>query len=201
MASERSRYGLLISALGTVLLAVSVFLPWYGLSFTASGLAFVQQTAGQLAPQYGNAAINAYVAAHHAVLPTLGGHEFAALSAHQTLRHLDIVLLVLAGLALLDALIPLARSSSAVPDGGGAAVVLLGALAGACVVYRMVHPPSPGGELVTLSLREGAWLSLLGCCAIVAGGLWRRRLPGARPAEAAGEAPAWPRLSGWRPQS
>jgi hypothetical protein len=74
-------------------------------------------------------------------------------------------------------------------------------MAGACVVYRMVHPPSPGGGLVSLSLREGAWLSLLGCCAIVAGGLWRRRLPRARPAEAAGEAPSWPRLSGWRAQS
>ena len=43
MVGERSRYGLLVSALGAVLLAVSVFLPWYGVSFTANGIALAQQ--------------------------------------------------------------------------------------------------------------------------------------------------------------
>ena len=49
MAGERPRYGLLVSACGAILLAVSVFLPWYGLTFTASGVAFVQQMTSQLA--------------------------------------------------------------------------------------------------------------------------------------------------------
>ena len=39
---------------------------------------------------------------------------------------MSIVLLVLAGLALLDALLPLVRAGS-VPDGAGASLVLLGA--------------------------------------------------------------------------
>jgi hypothetical protein len=200
MDSERSRYGLVISALGAVLLAVSVFLPWYGLSFTTAGVALVQQTADQLAAQYGNAAIQGYLAAQHAGVSGLAGHEFTAVSAHQVLRNLDIVLLVLAGLALLDALIPLATSSSSAPGGGGAAVVLLGAIACVCVVYRMVHPPSPGGELLALSLREGAWLALLGSCTVVAGGLWPRGVRRAVTQDAVEEDP-WAALSGWTPQS
>jgi hypothetical protein len=39
MAGDRPRYGSLVSALGAILLAVSVFLPWYGVSFTAHGIA------------------------------------------------------------------------------------------------------------------------------------------------------------------
>ena len=55
MAGDRPRYGLLISALGAILLAVSVFLPWYGVSFTATGLAYAQQIGDQAAAQFGNA--------------------------------------------------------------------------------------------------------------------------------------------------
>jgi hypothetical protein len=200
MASERSRYGLVISASGAILLAVSVFLPWYGLSFTTAGIAFVQQTGDQLAAQYGNAALQGYVAAQHASVSGLAGHEFAAVSAHEVLKNLNIVLLVLAGLALLDALIPLASSSDSAPGGGGAAVLPLGGIACACVVYRIVHPPSPAGELLALSLREGAWLALLGSSAIVAGGLWPRRPREVPTADPAAEDP-WVVLSGWTPQS
>ena len=50
MVGERSRYGLLVSALGAIALAVSVFLPWYGLSFSAGALAgrqFAELSANQ----------------------------------------------------------------------------------------------------------------------------------------------------------
>jgi hypothetical protein len=199
MGGARSRYGLLVSTLGAILLAVSVFLPWYGLSFTASGVALVQQSADQLASQFGNASLQAYVGAQHASLSALAGHEFTAVSAHQVLKDLNVVLLALAGLAMLDALIPLARGG-AVPEGGGAAVVLLGALATLCVAYRIVHPPSVAGELVAFSLREGAWLALLGSLAIVAGGFWpRERLPAPGSSETGFES-AWSGLSGWTPQ-
>jgi hypothetical protein len=199
MGSNRSRYGLLVSALGAILLAVSVFLPWYGLSFTASGVALVQQSADQLASQFGNATLQAYVGAQHASLSALAGQEFAAVSAHQVLRDLNIVLLVLAGLAMLDALIPLARGGP-LSEGAGAAVLLLGGMATVCVAYRMVHPPTVAGELVSLSLREGAWLALVGSLAIVAGGLWpRRRLTAEGPSAARLES-AWSGLSGWTPQ-
>jgi hypothetical protein len=200
MAGEGPRYGLLVSACGAILLAVSVFLPWYGLAFTANGVAFVQQMTNQLATEFGNASLQSYLGAQHASLAALAGHEFAAMSAHQALKNLNIVLLALAGLAILDALIPLARGAASVHDGGGAAVAILGAVATLLVAYRMVSPPSAAGELISLSLREGAWLALLGSLAIVAGGLWPRSR--SRP-DAASEPTldaTWSGLSGWTPQ-
>jgi hypothetical protein len=199
MASERSRYGLVLSACGTILLAVSVFLPWYGVHFTASGVALLQQSADQLADQFGNATLQGYVASQHASIAGLAGHELAAVSAHQALKNLNIVLLVLAGLALLDALIALAASSDSAP-GGGAAVLLLGGIASVCVVYRMLHPPELDAGLVSLSLREGAWLALLGSLTIVAGGLWPRPAREGHRADGGSEDP-WAVLSGWTPQS
>ena len=200
MAGDRPRYGLLVSACGAILLAISVFLPWYGLTFTSSGVAFVQQMADRVASQFGNASLQAYIGAQHASLSALAGHEFAAVSAHQALKNLNIVLLVLAALAILDALLPLARSASSVPDGGGAAVVVLGVLAVLCVGYRMVSPPSPAGDLVSLSLREGAWLALLGSLAIIAGGLWPRTHERSSAAPETTLDTAWSGLSGWTPQ-
>jgi len=50
-----------------------------------------------------------------------------------------------------------------------------------------------------LPLREGAWLALFGSLALVAGGLWPRRLRSARGSDAALE-DAWSGLSGWTPQ-
>jgi hypothetical protein len=161
MAGNRSRYGLLVSALGAIVLAVSVFLPWYGMSVTAH-------------------------------------HQLTAVSAHQALRDLNIVLLVLAGLAMLDALFPLARSVSSVPDGAGASVVLLGTVATVCVLYRMVDPPTPPGDLVALSLREGAWLALLGSLTMVLGGLWPRRVPSPAASDVRAHT-AWSGLSGSTP--
>ncbi|HEV2924922.1 MAG TPA: hypothetical protein VGW98_12865 [Solirubrobacteraceae bacterium] len=199
MVGTRSRYGLLVSALGAILLAVSVFLPWYGLSFTASGIALVQQSAQEIASQFGNASLQAYVGAQHASLSALAGQEFVAVSAHQVLKDLNVLLLALAGLAMLAALMPLARGG-AEPEGGGAAIALLGALATVCVAYRIVHPPSVAGDLVALSVREGAWLALVGSLAMVAGGLWPRpRLPVPGSSERSLES-AWSGLSGWTPQ-
>lgn len=198
MASDRPRYGLLVSAFGAILLAVSVFLPWYGLSFTETGIAFVQHVATQVASQYGNATLQSYVGSQHATLGALAGQEFAAMSAHQALKNLNVVLLALAGLAALDALIPLARSSSS--SEGGAALVLLGAAAAVCVLYRILYPPSPAGELVSLSVREGAWLALLGSAAILAGGLWPRRKVSRDFREDTLQT-AWSGLSGWTPGS
>jgi hypothetical protein len=199
MAGDRSRYGLIVSAVGAVVLAVSVFLPWYGVSLTTSGIALVQQVGDQVASQFGNASLQSYMNGVHAGLGGLAGQEVAALSAHQVLKDLNIVLLVLAGLALLDALVPLARPDARVPEGAGASVVLLGSVATVCVVYRMLMPPTPGGALVTLSLREGSWLALLGSVTMVAAGLWPRFLSTPSGGEARGESP-WSGLSGWTPE-
>jgi hypothetical protein len=199
MAGERSRYGLVVSALGAIVLAVSVFLPWYGVSFTPVGIGLVQSVGDQVASQFGNATLQSYMSGVHANLAGLAGQEFTALSAHQALKDLNVVLLVLAGLALLDALVPLARAATRVPEGAGASVVLLGGIATVCVLYRMVSPPTPAGQLLTLSLREGAWLALAGSLTMVGAGLWPRFFPAGPSGETRLEG-VWSGLSGWTPQ-
>ena len=153
MVADRSRYGLFIAAVGAIVLAVSVFLPWYGLSLTASGVALVQQIGDQVAAQYGNASLQSLVAGSHQSIASLAGQPLAAVSAHDALKDMNILLLVLAGLALLDALVPLVRAP-VLPAGAGASLVLIGTVAAACVAYRMVSPPQLEGGFVALSLRE-----------------------------------------------
>ena len=65
------------------------------------------------------------------------------------------------------------------PDGAGGSVVLLGAVAAACVLFRMLDPPARLEAILSLSLREGAWLALLGSLAMIA-----RRALAAPPAPA-----------------
>ncbi len=174
MVGDRSRYGLLVSALGAVILIVSVFLPWYEVSFTANGVAFVSQLGDQFVAQFGNSHLQSYLAPLHGSLAALSGQGIGAVSAHQVLHDMNIILIVLAILALLDALFPLALGASVVADGAGGAAVLLGGVAAVCVVFRMISPPTPPGDIVSLSLREGAWLALLGSMMMVLGGLWPR---------------------------
>jgi hypothetical protein len=202
MAGDRARYGLLISTLGAIVLAVSVFLPWYGVSFTASGLAFAQQAGDQAAAQFGNATLQSYVGEFHANLSSLAGHQFTALSAHQALKDLNVVLLLLAGAAIVIALLALAGagfSSTSAPDGHRAPLILLGIVAAACVLFRIIDPPAPAGGFLALSLREGAWLALLGSAAIVAGSLWPEHFGASDPSDAKLES-VWSGLSGWTPE-
>jgi hypothetical protein len=202
MAGDRPRYGLLISAMGAIVLAVSVFLPWYGVSFTASGLAFAQQAGDQAAAQFGNATLQSYMGEFHANLSSLAGHQFTALSAHQALKDLNVVLLLLAGAAIVIALLALAGagfSSTSAPDGHRAPLILLGIVATACVLFRIVNPPAPAGGFLALSLREGAWLALLGSAAIVVGSLWPERVGASDPSDAKLES-VWSGLSGWTPE-
>ena len=189
MTGDRPRYGLLVSALGAVLLAVSVFLPWYGVSFTTTGIAFAQQAGDQAAAQFGNATLQSYLGEFHANLASLAGHQFAALSAHQALKDLNVVLLLLAGAGF---------SSASASEGHRGPLVLLGIVAAACVLFRIVDPPAPAGEFLALSLREGAWLALLGSAAIVVGALWPERSGARKPSDAKLQS-TWSELSGWTP--
>ena len=110
---------------------------------------------------------------------------------------------MLAGLALLDALLPLARTGRP-PGGAGGSVVLLGAVAAACVLFRMVDPPDPAGGILSLSLREGAWLALLGSLAMRrAAAVWPRRACVRRRhrVRCRRRSSAWSGLSGWTPES
>ena len=119
MASDRSRYGLLVSALGAVLLAISVFLPWYAVNLTPDGASFAANAVQSLAGQFGNASLQQLAAGVHGSVASLSGQEIAALSAHQVLHDLNVVLLVLAGIALLDALMTLARGTASRGRGRG----------------------------------------------------------------------------------
>lgn len=173
VAGERSRYGLLVSALGAAMLVVSVFLPWYGVSLTSAGAALAQQTGGHVATQLGGAALQAQLPSVHGAAQALTGVQLGTVSGEDAVKGITVALLVLAGLGMLDAMLPLARS---VGQGAGGAVVLLGIVASALVVFRMVSPP-PAGEAFALSLREGAWLSLLGALMMMLGGMWPRAMP------------------------
>ncbi|HST55484.1 MAG TPA: hypothetical protein VLJ42_06270 [Solirubrobacteraceae bacterium] len=199
MDAKRSQYGLLVSALGAITLAVSVFLPWYALSFTATGIAYFQQLSSQLVSRLGSTALTGYFSQLQGKLNGLAGHHVAALSAHQVLKHVNVLLLIVAGVAILITLIPLARPDTFLTEGNGGLIALLGAVATACVVYRMVSPPNPAANFISLSLREGAWLALLGSLAMVVGGLWPRDLGlSMTPRVRGGD--AWSELSGWTPE-
>jgi hypothetical protein len=201
MSASRPRYGSLVSAIGAIVLVVAVFLPWYGISFTEHGLALVQQVGQSFVTRYGNAALQSQLASAHASLSGFAGHEFGAVSAHQALSTVNVVLLVLGGLACAVALLALA-DPSAIADGGRSLLALLGVGAAAFVVFRMLDKPTPDGKLVALSLREGAWLALLGSGAVVVGALLSGRSAhsSAKPSAAATSA-AWAELSGWTPEA
>ena len=198
MAGDRSRYGLVLSTFGAIVLGISVFLPWYGVSITATGVAYMQEVGGQLAAQFGNASMQSYVGSLHGTLDGLAGQQVAALSAHQVLHDLNVILLALVGLALLDSLLALARPVASTPAGAGASVAVLGALASVLVIFRMVDRPAPAGPLLALSLREGAWLALIGSLTMVVGAFWPRVRPAADVSEAQLRG-AWSGLSGWTP--
>jgi hypothetical protein len=196
---SRSTYGLLVSAIGAVLLAVAVFLPWYGVSFNAHAIAAAEQASEQFAAQYGNAALQSHLGSLRTSLTGLVNHEVFALSAHQALSTLNVVLLIIAGLGILIALLALAGPASASSEANRVPLALLGLLGAACVVFRMVDRPSPAGELISLSLREGAWLALLGCVCIAAGALWTPRAAAARTVSQ--DRDVWSNLSGWTPET
>lgn len=167
MDAARSRYGLLVSALGASLLAVAVLLPWYSIGHGTSGT-------------------------RHAGLVTVTA------SAIDTVEGTGIALLVLAFLAVTDALLPLARHVR-VPAGAGASLALLGGVAAALIVYRMLDLPAPVAAAAG-SLRAGPWLALAGAVMIATGGFWPRvSMPPALVAQSHLES-GWAGLSGWTPQ-
>jgi hypothetical protein len=171
MNDDRAALGFLVSALGAAVLAVSVFLPWYGVSITASGAASAQQELATVAQQYGNANLQSGASAIGAEFSSLAGRQLATVSAHDVLKDIGPLLLVLAGLSLLVALLRLAGMTGPL-EGGGGQVALAGCVAALFVLYRMLVPPGArAAGLVSLSLTWGIWLALLGAAAIVAGGL------------------------------
>jgi len=151
--------------MGATTLAGAVFLPWYRISSIV-----------------------------HTGAVASAAHPLTVLRTEQALPDMRIFLLVLAGLAMLDALLPLLRASAPVPGGAGGSVALLGSVAAACALYRIVDPPALPGDAVALSLLVGPWLALLASLAMVIGGTWPRRVDAA--ASELRVHGAWPGISG-----
>jgi hypothetical protein len=169
MVDDRVPLGFLISALGAAVLAVSVFLPWYGVSITASGAASAQQELATVAQQYGNASFQTGASAVGAEFGAIAGRQLATVSAHDVLKDLGPLLLLLAALALLASLLRLAGITGL--GAGGGQIALAGGAAALLVLFRMLERPgAQAAGLVSLSLAWGVWLALLGAAAIVAGG-------------------------------
>lgn len=150
MVEDRLRLGSLISAIGAALLAVSVFLPWYGVSLTAGGAASAQQALNNVAQQYGNATLQVQAKAIGLGFGAFTGHQVTTLSAHQALKYLNVILLILAAIAFLAALLRLARVSEPTRT-GGSQIAFVGLLATVCVLFRMVERPAPGRSLLAVT--------------------------------------------------
>jgi hypothetical protein len=169
MNDDRVPVGLLVAALGAAVLAVSVFLPWYGVSITASGATSAQQELASVAQQYGNTAFQTGASQVGAEFGALAGRQLATVSAHEVLKDVGPVLLVLAAVSLLASLLRLA-GITALFDVGGGQIALAGGTAAVFVLYRMLVRPAGQTSFVSLSLSWGVWLALLSAAAIVAGG-------------------------------
>src|SRR5579872_7278666 len=166
MVDDHVRLGSLVSALGAALLGVSVFLPWYAVSLTASGAASAQQALNNVAHEYGNTSFQAQASSVGAGFSALAGHQLATVSAHQLLKDVGPALLILAAIALLAALLRLAGISTPIQADGGQ-IALVGIAATLCVLFRMVDPPGQQQAFVSLSLGWGIWLALASSVAIV----------------------------------
>jgi hypothetical protein len=192
MESTPPRIGQAVTAVGGILTAISVYQPWYGLGFTSAavGAAELQiRSIPGLAP---------YAAGVGAQASTFAGHSVVGLSAHQVLHHISVVLLVIGAVAILAGLAGLVSTRVVLPVAAGQLLAALGFIGLLLTVYRMVSPPNPEPELITLTLKIGSVMSLIGCAAIMAGAVWPAH------AAAASEAPAdpagvWSELSGWTP--
>jgi hypothetical protein len=188
---SNSRTGLAVAAAGGIITAISVYQPWYGLAFTQAAVSEVQQQTASVP------GLSQYANAFGAEASSFVGRSVVGLSAHQALHRISIVLLVIAGIAILASLVGLAAAHPQPPMESGRLVAALGAVGALLVAYRMAMPPNPVPQYITLSLRPGVLMALVGCGAIVGGSLWSLRPePAAAPRDAAA---LWSDLSGWTP--
>src|SRR5271155_2788224 len=119
MATDQSRLGSLISTAGAALLAVSVFLPWYALSWTASGASFAAQQLNGAAQQWGNSALQGMVGGLTSRVQALAGHQIGTVSAHDALKNISVALLILAAIAFAGSLMRLAGAPGVPFSGRG----------------------------------------------------------------------------------
>jgi hypothetical protein len=158
----------------------------YGLSMSAVGASVL--VASVFLPWYRVSSIASAGVAQSSALTHI--------TEHQALPYMKGFLLVVAGLAMLDALVPLVRAAAPVPGGAGGSVALLGIAAAACALYRLLDPPALGAGAVSLTLLEGPWLTLLAALTMMLGGMWPRSIIGAPAAAEIRVHRIWPGVPG-----
>lgn len=163
MTVTRASGGLLFAVVGAAVVALATYQPWYSVSLTPAGASSAQQQLTAVAQQYGSPALQA--AARHA--NAVAGRPVGTVSARQSLRIVNKMLLFLAGLAALLAVLRLAG----LLEGNGGTIAFLGLAMALCTLFRLYQPPNPAPGYITMSLSWGGWLSLLGAAAVVMGGL------------------------------
>lgn len=156
----------MLAGLGSLCLIASTWMTWYAFTFPQSVLDEVDSFAGQLGPLLGGLARQG-ASALRAAGPI-------GLNAHQVFHAIDVELVLLGVLALVVVLSSLTRARPLLAGGDAGAVALLGSIACALVLYRMLKPPGPAG---LLSLRAGAWIALASAATVLAGGLLMRETP------------------------
>ncbi len=182
-----------ISAGGGVVTAFSVYQPWYGIGITGAGARAAQQTISSL-PGFSQFAAGVGAAASASV-----GSSLESVSAHDALAQINVVLLIIAAAVILVSIVGLAGANPEFPGQSAGPVAALGLIGALLTIYRMVDPPNPMPEFLTITLRFGAYTTLLGCGAIVGGALWPARAGATADDKPADPAGVWSELSGWTP--
>jgi hypothetical protein len=195
MSDERPRYGPLVSGLGAAVLGISVFLPWYSVTLTQAGVESAQHTLGAVAQQFGNQSFRSAAGEVGARFGELAGHQLGTLSAHDVLKDLSIVFLILAAIGLGAALLNLAGGART----GRGQIALVGLVAVLGVVFRMIFTPAPPEAVIALSLDWGAWLALIGSAAMIVGDLWPE--PEHQEVSTKDFSKVLDELSGWTPET
>jgi hypothetical protein len=115
----------------------------------------------------------------YAVVVDVGslGELSAEFNAWQSLDVIDILLALVAALAIGLAVLQATQSSPALPVGAGVLTTTLGAVAVLLVLYRIIDQPGDG-EFV--EVRVGAWAGLAATVVITAGGWASLREEGVR---------------------
>ncbi len=192
MDADRPRIALAVSAIGGIVTAIAVYQPFYGLGITPAGVSVAAQAVSSVPglSQYGGR-----IASEAA---PLAGRSLVGVTAHQALHNISVALLVIAAVAIVVSLVGLVSTRPVLPADAGQLLVGIGFVGALLIVFRMVDRPDAAPELFTLTLRPGAYMALIGCAAIAAGGLWpaRARTLVDAPAEPAN---VWSELSGWTP--
>src|SRR3954465_10023153 len=111
MTEGRSGVGPIVAVTASALLALSIFFSWYGVRITPSGAAYAQQALKVAAAQYGNASLQTEADAIGSSFSSVAGRQVATLSAHQVLKNISVILLLLAALSFLGALVWLTGAS------------------------------------------------------------------------------------------